>query len=316
MKVSKKNAIRAYKVFNPDWTCRDFVYKVGETYKHTGEVVPCVSGFHACENLQNCFNYYKFDPLNKVAVVYLWGVVKLEGDKYVASHIHIFNELSWEKALQLVNTGLYNTGLGNSGDYNSGDCNSRNHNSGNYNSGNYNSGDYNSGDYNSGDCNSRNHNSGNYNSGYRNSGNYNSGDYNSGDYNSGYRNSGNYNSGDYNSGDHNSGCFNTKTHRFFFDKPVSDSLSKVIFPDFLMFPLCTFIREDQMTDAEKENHPEYKTTSGYLKQMYYKEAFRKSFLNAKEQPDWQEELRKLKALPNFNADIFYEISGIRPEELV
>ena len=112
MKVSKKNAIRAYKVFNPDWTCRDFVYKVGETYKHTGEVVPCVSGFHACENLQNCFNYYKFDPLNKVAVVYLWGVVKLEGDKYVASHIHIFNELSWEKALQLVNTGLYNTGLG------------------------------------------------------------------------------------------------------------------------------------------------------------------------------------------------------------
>ena len=77
-----------------------------------------------------------------------------------------------------------------------------------------NSGKCNSGNCNSGDCNSGNYNSGNCNSGYRNSGNCNSGDCNSGNYNSGncnsgYRNSGNYNSGYCNSGYRNSGNYNS-----------------------------------------------------------------------------------------------------------
>ena len=31
--------ITGYKVFNPDWTCREFQYKVGETYTHEGMIV-------------------------------------------------------------------------------------------------------------------------------------------------------------------------------------------------------------------------------------------------------------------------------------
>ena len=33
--------MKGYKVFNPNWTCRDFQYKVGKTYKHEGEIELC-----------------------------------------------------------------------------------------------------------------------------------------------------------------------------------------------------------------------------------------------------------------------------------
>lgn len=29
--------VKGYKVFNPDWMCRDFKYEVGQTYTHDGE---------------------------------------------------------------------------------------------------------------------------------------------------------------------------------------------------------------------------------------------------------------------------------------
>ena len=35
-RVLKKNAIRAYKAFNSDLTCRDFQYEVGKEYNHKG----------------------------------------------------------------------------------------------------------------------------------------------------------------------------------------------------------------------------------------------------------------------------------------
>jgi len=70
-----------------------------------------------------------------------------------------------------------------------------------------------------------------------------------------------------------------------------------------------------MLPEEKKQHPEYVTTGGYLKEYAYKEAFRKSFEEAKRLPDWPEQLKRLKALPNFDAKIFEEISGITAEEL-
>lgn len=39
-------SIKGYKVFNPDWTCRGFQYKVGETFVHNGDIEMCGSGFH------------------------------------------------------------------------------------------------------------------------------------------------------------------------------------------------------------------------------------------------------------------------------
>ena len=157
-------------------------------------------------------------------------------------------------------------------------------------------------------------NNGSDNSGYRNSG-----DCNSGYCNSGSRNSGNYNSGCWNSGDWNSGHLNTSAQKytFIFNKQVEKSvLESTEFPSFMFFTLTEWIPDCNMSQEEKEKHPEYTVTEGYLKRYGYKEAFRKSFEEARHKPDWPEQLKRLKALPNFDAKIFEEISGIKEEELV
>ena len=49
--------MKAYKGFNKDMTCRGFQYEEGKTYE-TDKTEMCSSGFHACENPLDCFNYY------------------------------------------------------------------------------------------------------------------------------------------------------------------------------------------------------------------------------------------------------------------
>lgn len=61
--------IKGYKVFNPDWTCRGFEYEVGQTYEEDVEPIVCDRGFHFCEKAADCFNYYQFNSVNKVAEV-------------------------------------------------------------------------------------------------------------------------------------------------------------------------------------------------------------------------------------------------------
>ena len=60
-----------------------------------------------------------------------------------------------------------------------------------------------------------------------------------------------------------------------------------------------------MSDEEKEESPTHKTTGGFLKVYDYKEAFQSSYKNASE-----EDKELLLMLPNFDADVFFEISGI------
>ena len=152
---------------------------------------------------------------------------------------------------------------------------------GKYNTGKNNTGHYNSGHYNSGNYNSGYYNSGYYNSGYRNSGNHNSGNYNSGDrnsgnYNSGDHNSGNYNSGHHNSGNYNSGIFNT-------DEPK----------------MRAFNCECDVT------------TSEFLKSLDYNFYYLCDRISNKNLIDG--DVDKIKALPNFDAKIFAEITGIEVE---
>lgn len=292
MKVLKRNAIKAYKVFNPNWTCRDFQYEVGKSYHHKGNIEICSQGFHACVRAVDCFNYYDFMPGNKVAEVLCWGQLEETEDdsKLCCSNIQIVKELSWWEVLGLCNTGHCNTATRNSGNYNSGDWNSGNGNSGNMNSGYCNSGSGNSGYMNSGLC-------------------------NSGSWNSGDRNSGNCNSGDWNSGYYNSGCFNTPAQKQIFCFNKLTKKQKIEFPFFLFFDLTEWVPVSMMTAGEKLNHPECDCIGGYLKRYDYKEAFRKSFLDAKQKKNWPDELAKLKAIPNFDYEIFEEISGISKEEL-
>lgn len=361
--------MKGYKVFKPDWTCRGFQYSVGKVFEEAITPICCKRGFHFCTELKECFNYYSFNPNNKVAEIEALGDIDTlpSKNKHCTNIIKIVRELSWEEVLKTVNTGNSNTGIGNTGNYNSGNyncgdfnngnwnsghynsssyntgshnagrcnsglynagnwnsgnCNNGNHNSGNCNSGDCNSGRYNSGDHNSGSHNSGNFNSGRYNSGHCNSGNFNSGRYNNGDCNSGNYNSGNYNSGNFNSGRYNSGhwnttnfssgCFNTKEAKILmFNKPSNwtfsdwwNSEARYILNN-VPNNAPTWIRSDDMTDEEKEKHPEYKTIDGYLKEID----------NSKRvQPWWNNlsdhEKNVIKSLPNFDAEIFKEITGI------
>ena len=323
--------MKAFKVFDSNWKCRDMQYEVGKTYRledSNGNLIDpilCKKGFHACQKVNNCFTYYKFDPTNKIAEVKLSGTIIGENDiKQCSNIIKIIKEVSWSEMLVHANIGNGCSGHSNSGNYNSGNSNSGNSNSGQYNSGQYNSGQYNSGDYNSGDSNSGDYNSGDYNSGDSNSGHYNSGNSNSGDsnsgrsnsghYNSGRSNSGNsnsghYNSGNYNSGNYNSGYFNTKTSDkiYVFNKLVlRDVWEKAIKPKFLYFELTIWVTYNNMTEQEKIDNPNAFASEGYLKNLDYKEAWSKSFKSAT--PD---DIEQLKALPNFDAKVFEEISGIK-----
>lgn len=302
MYIEKKEAIVAYKAFNSDWTCRDFQYEVGKSYTHEGEIILCTKGFHCCKKLRDCFNYYKFDPtVTRIAEVRIWGSVikdnSFSDSKLVANHIEIVEELDWEYMLSVCNSGEDNTGLANSGCNNSGKGNTAVGNAGSFNSGSLNWG--------------------RFNSGHNNTGNYNSGDHNSGNLNVGSYNSGDRNIGWWNSGSGNSGYFNTqdKLSYSFFNKRTAVVKTSIRFPEFLKFQLTKWIYSENMTDKEKKENPGYEITGGYLKKRDYKEALRESFLRYKYSTSWPSELARLKSLPNFDPEIFYEISGIKPEEL-
>ena len=277
--------MKGYKVFNADWTCRGFQYVVGETFEE--DVIPscCNKGFHFCTKAADCFNYYQFDSNNKIAEIEAIGEIDTSpaDSKCCTNKIRIVKELSWNEVLEIVNTGKGCTGLRNSGNYNSGD----------WNSGNYNIGDWNSGDYNSGN---------------RNSGRRNSGD----------NNKGNWNSGDWNKTDFSSGCFNTKEQKILmFDKPSEWTLNdwwnsearKLL--NQIQYNVLEWICLEDMTNEEKKLHPECKTIGGYLKKFDRTEC----------NQIWWNSLSNMERdiirnIPNFDEEIFKEITGIKIEKEV
>lgn len=199
------------------------------------------------------------------------------------------------------NIGHGNSGHDNSGNYNSGDCNS-----GDNNLGDYNLGSHNLGNNNPGNCNSGSHNSGNNNFGYNNFGDNNLGDNNSGDCNLGNYNLGNCNLGSHNLGDCNFGMLNTNTPLWrIFNKETTFKVYEIDIPRFFILVTVIFITAENMTEQEKFNYPKYEITNGYLKKIGYKEAWRASWEKAD-----NEDKKKVLLLPNFDNEIFKEISGI------
>ena len=262
------NEVKGYKVFKPDWTCRDKQYTCPGKFEEDVSLSVCNRGMHFCKKAIDCFRYYNFDPNNRVAEVIAYGKVAEYGDKCCTDKLGIVREIKWSEVLELVNAGEGCTGKGNSGDYNSGD--------------------YNSGDRNSG---------------YRNSGDYNSGDYNSGD----------YNSGDWNKTNHDSGCFNTEetTIRMFNKQSDMTYLDWVnCRAYFILIDMPTadlrWVFFSEMTDAEKEKNPNAETTGGYLKRERVTQEQKQKWYDALSDDDKNE----IKSLPNFDANIFEEITGI------
>ena len=288
--MNENGVIKGYKVFNPDWTCnpngKPFQYEVGKTYEEDVKPMVYDRGFHFCEKAADCFNFYKFNPKNKVAEVLALGEVDSDGVKSYTNKIQIVREIPWAELLEMVNTGKGCAGLCNSGDWNSGDCNS--------------------GDWNSGDCNS----------GNRNSGNRNSGNRNSGDCNSGNRNSGDCNSGDWNKCSFSNGCFNTESPKIYlFNKPLPWTYRDWLNSEarFLLNQIPGDVLEyrwlENMTDEEKAEHPEAETTGGYLKELDNSEC---ALIWWRGLNDRQKAI--ITALPNFDKAIFKEITGIDVDE--
>ena len=289
------NEIRGFKVFNPDWTCRGFQYEVGKIFEEDVEPSCCDRGFHFCENAADCFNYYSFNPDNKVAEVIAYGDIVRGDDKCCTNKIKIVREIPWQELLTIVNTGKSCTGLCNTGD-----CNT---------------GNWNTGDCNTGDCNTGNRNTGNRNTGNRNTGNWNTGDWNTGDCNTGDWNTGDCNTGDWNKSSFNTGCFNTEESTIMlFNKPSEWTYRDWLNSDarYLLMDIpkdvVEWVYENYMTEDEKKAHPSYKTTGGYLKILDESECAQIWWDGLSEA-----DRNKIKSIPNFDIEIFEQCTGIKIE---
>ena len=75
--------------------------------------------------------------------------------------------------------------------------------------------------------------------------------------------------------------------------------------------ITEWVRDDDMTDEEKKQHPEYSVTGGFLKNVEVEG----------ERQEWWDGLTRenkdiVMSLPNFDKDIFKEITGIDVNKFV
>ena len=122
--MSETRVVKGFKVFNPDWTCRNKAYTCPGKFEEDVTPSVCDEGMHFCKKAADCFNYYRFDPENKVAEVVAYGTVAENVDKCCTDKLEIVREIPWAELLEIVNSGNRNSGNRNSGDWNSGDWNS------------------------------------------------------------------------------------------------------------------------------------------------------------------------------------------------
>ena len=285
-----QNVVHGFKVFRPDWTCspngNTKQYTCPGKFEEEGELDACGHGMHFCQTAADCFNYYSFNSENKVAEVIAYGEVRTDGDKSCTDKLEIVREIPWDEVLRIVNIGKNCTGR----------CNTGNRNTGNRNTGDWNTGDWNTGN--------------------RNTGNRNTGNRNTGDWNTGNRNTGDWNTGDWNKSSFNTGCFNTEEQKIMlFNKPSNMTYSEWLNSDarYLLNQIpkdvVEWVYEEDMTDEEKAAHPTYETTGGYLKVLDESECGQLWWGSLS---DRRKEI--IKAIPNFDAEIFFQCTGVRVDE--
>ena len=239
-----QNVVHGFKVFNPDWTCSPN----GNTKQYTcpgkfeEDITPvrCGHGMHFCKKAADCFNYYSFNPENKVAEVIAYGDIAEEGNKCCTNKLEIVREIPWDEVLRIVNTGKDCTGL----------CNT-----------------------------------------------------------------GNCNTGNWNKSSFNTGCFNTEERNIFlFNKPsdwsYQDWLHSEVRHLLNQIPknVVEWVYSDDMTDEEKTEHPTHECTGGYLKVLDESECGQIWWDSL---TDRQKEI--IRSIPNYNKEIFEQITGIKTE---
>lgn len=288
------------KGFDKDLRCRGMQFEVGKEYS-TGvadaDISLCTNTvFHFCDSLRKVHTHYSVIPEedNRFCEIEVLGALISDDTKCGSNRIRIVreilgDELNIMRGLTNGNAGIFNSGDWNSGNFNSGNCNSGYINSGDRNSGNFNSGSRNSGDW--------------------NSGSRNSGDWNSGRCNSGSHNSGNWNSGDWNSGNYNSGFFCTNSPKLrLFNKETDFTMEEFIKTEWyavLTSGKFNLTKWRAYTDEEKAQDEQKRFIDGELITIPYKEACANWWASLSEK-----DKAIIKTIPNFDANIFAEITGI------
>lgn len=178
-----------------------------------------------------------------------------------------------------------------------------NYSTGHGSTGNYSTGKWSTGFWSTGDHSTGNGSTGKYSTGNRSTGNYSTGN----------RSTGNRSTGDWSTSDWSTGHFCTIDGMGFgaFNKIIHEDFSTAIEiwsnaekPHCLFFNLTEWVKSEEMTELEKKKNPTHKKNGGYLRVLDYKESFTKSVVSAT-----KEERDMIRALPNFDDDIFFEISG-------
>jgi len=282
------------KGMDKDMKCRGFQFEIGKEYKieHDGKPLELCSDtvFHYCDSLQQVHEHYSCKELNRFFEIDVLGEEVTDGEKCGSDHIKIVreitgNELAAMKGMVNGNTGLFNTGNRNTGDRNTGYRNT--------------------GDWNTGDRNTGNRNTGYGNTGYGNTGYRNTGDRNTGDWNTGYGNTGYGNTCD---GSNGVFCTEPDMNIRIFNRPSGMSL-RDFYRSRYYEALCSapFMLTEWIpyTEEEKKADPEKEMIGGYLKEYTMKEAWANWWGKTSEK-----DKKIIQEIPNFDAKIFKEITGI------
>ena len=105
--------VEGYKIFNNDWTADQSGYDfkdpatgeaVGTVHQVVGKIVCCENDFHFCENPLDCLTYYPMVQWNKFAKVRGYGQIARhnEDSKVAVEIIEITEALTWDDFLKVI----------------------------------------------------------------------------------------------------------------------------------------------------------------------------------------------------------------------
>ncbi len=307
----KKNR---FKGFDENLCCRGMQFEIGKEYKIDNNGRPpelCTeSVFHYSRHLQDVFSYYSPWERSRYCLIEVLGeeIISNDGTKGGSNHIRIVREVSGEELKEAISDYLYKDFWARmsqedekydryiyENSWNSGNRNTGVFNTGKDNTGDYNIGNRNSGGNNTGSCNSGENNIGMCNAGENNIGMCNAGNDNIGDWNTGFRNFGSFNTGMFNKANGTCGVFCTTddSEIRLFNKPSGMSLNEI----------KKTVYWKALTQSDFKLYQDSRCANNADR---YKEACALWWENTTE-----ENKAIILSMPNFDADIFEEITGIR-----
>lgn len=127
-------------------------------------------------------------------------------------------------------------------------------------------------------------------------------------WNTGDRNTGDHNTGNHNTGDYNTGFFMTTTPdivEVFNGHQVDRKAFLDSMPSWLFEVHPTkWVDIEAMTDGDKQAHPEWEATGGYVLELSVKEAYAAAWEESDRDAD------EVRAMPGFDHAVWVEITGI------